>query len=185
MIVFLDTEFEDLCAGAGLLSMGFAAENGDELYIELTNGWSYGACSDFVLDHVIPLFDAEPHERMTRAQAAGKVADWLRKYAESGVVRVVSDSTWDWEHLIDLLRPLHEVMEFSRTGNVARLGDIELKFSMPTISADDQSAFNYAYETFFEGGNPEGKKYMPHHALVDARALRHAVMAAGNKGACV
>jgi hypothetical protein len=48
MRVFLDTEFSGLSSDPRLLSIGLVAENGAELYIELTDGWSEGNCSAWV-----------------------------------------------------------------------------------------------------------------------------------------
>ena len=38
--IFFDTEFSGLTSDPRLLSIGFVAEDGAELYIEFTDGWS-------------------------------------------------------------------------------------------------------------------------------------------------
>jgi hypothetical protein len=45
MIVFFDTEFTGLTSDPRLLSIAFVADNGQELYIEFTNGWGEADCS--------------------------------------------------------------------------------------------------------------------------------------------
>lgn len=64
MIVFFDTEFTGLSSDPRLLSIGMVADSGEELYIELTNGWSEDNCSYWVMNNTLPLLGNG--ERLTR-----------------------------------------------------------------------------------------------------------------------
>ena len=55
MRVFFDTEFTGLSSDPRLLSIGMVADRGEELYIELTNGWSEDNCSYWVMKNIMPL----------------------------------------------------------------------------------------------------------------------------------
>lgn len=65
--VFFDTEFTDLLHPV-LISIGFVAENGRRLYIEL-RGWTPQECSPFVNEAVLPLL-GDPREQNSAAEAA-------------------------------------------------------------------------------------------------------------------
>ena len=68
-LVFVDTEFTDLRAGAQLLSIGLVKLTGEELYVEIETD---APCSSFVIEHVLPhmtgeAMSAEEAERQIRA----------------------------------------------------------------------------------------------------------------------
>jgi len=69
-IVFIDCEFTDL-ADPKLLSIGLVADDGRELYIELTGA------STFVLDTVVPQFGLMPHQETSLIDIGKRVGDWL------------------------------------------------------------------------------------------------------------
>jgi hypothetical protein len=54
MNIFIDTEFSGLGSDPRLISIALVAEQGAELYIELTSGWSAELCSRWVVEHVLP-----------------------------------------------------------------------------------------------------------------------------------
>lgn len=175
MKTYFDTEFEDLRAGAGLLSIGLITEAGAEIYIELTDGWDIDECSPFVLDHVIPLFDADAGDKCSHAEAGIRVLEFLKRHAENHSVELVSDSEWDW----NLLLSLFASQGAERVGNRMQVSGIQIHFSMAQWrSPVAASVFQDAYAGYFSGDNPEQLYYLPHHALVDARALRHACLIA-------
>ena len=74
MHVFFDTEFTDLTSDPRLLSIGLVAEDGSELYIELTDGWSEENCSRWVREHVIPTLGKG--ERLTRRESGRRILAW-------------------------------------------------------------------------------------------------------------
>lgn len=57
MQIFLDTEFTSLDKPR-LISIGLVADNGQEFYRELADGWKLGECNMFVLARVLPLLSA-------------------------------------------------------------------------------------------------------------------------------
>lgn len=114
MRVWLDTEFTDFFHPI-LISAGFAAEDGSELYIELAEGqeggWRIGDCSDFVRAAVLP--QLQPEHAWPLAEAARRVHDFLLESGRNGPVEVVVDYTMDAELVRELLfnamHPAHQL----------------------------------------------------------------------------
>ncbi|HGW4499799.1 TPA: hypothetical protein ACNIE0_006309, partial [Pseudomonas aeruginosa] len=83
-----------------LISLALVAEDGDEFYVELLDGWSECHCSDFVFETVLPQLDLETLG-MTRDQASLRLREFL---SAQGPVEIVGDALrWDWPLLLELL----------------------------------------------------------------------------------
>lgn len=158
MIIYVDTEFTDLNDTFGpirLISAGFVAENGLELYFELTDNYQQFDCSEFVIENVLPHLDSNRHGLLS-AQAVSRICEWIENFGET--VHLATDAPhFDWKLLKELL--------------VAHKAWPNNLFGEP-ISVDATS-INERYESYFDC-QPLAIR---HHALWDARAL-----ATANKG---
>lgn len=163
--IYYDTEFTDLSPDASLITIGFITEAGDELYIELTDGWTKDECSCFVCEEVLPLLGLHNPELLTRAAAAARIEAWfheLRAGDQSIPIECLSDSTFDWQHLLELFPWEPGKDPWSRRYNVVgRLVQNEVPSS---------SQFEKALNDLT---NHEEQ----HHALIDARAIKLATEA--------
>lgn len=153
MRVFLDTEFTGLTSDPRLLSIGLVAENGAELYLELTDGWSVGNCSAWVRDHVIPLLGNG--EQCTRRAAGRRILSWFA--FDEGPPTLLSDSDWDTALIAGLMDECGIPRE--------RYGLEVLKYKTKTQA----TAFEEARLRCFESLN-----LVQHHALNDARVFHAA-----------
>lgn len=98
MRIYFDTEFTSLDDDADLISAGFIAESGAELYVEITD-FRLDACSGFVKTNVLPLLgkgDKIP-ERMTGMQFGLRFGYWLEQFSEE--IKLISDHGVDWKLL--------------------------------------------------------------------------------------
>lgn len=95
---YLDTEFTSLNRyTARLISLALVIPGGPEFYVELTDAWEEGDCSDFVRTVVIPKLDLAVHGR-TVEQARMELHAFLQIL---GPVEIISDAPqWDWPLLI-------------------------------------------------------------------------------------
>jgi hypothetical protein len=66
MLIFLDTEFTSF-DHPELISMGLVGEDGREFYAERTD-YQRDACSDFVLETVLPLLGRVPGAACSRSE---------------------------------------------------------------------------------------------------------------------
>ena len=104
MKIFIDTEFTDLWSPE-LMSVGFAAECGARLYVEVApdpsgnRGWVPSRCSRFVKDSVIPLLQGGGFA-CSRAEAATRTLAWLENFPRA--IEMVADSAVDFHLLHDL-----------------------------------------------------------------------------------
>jgi hypothetical protein len=162
--VFYDAEFTTLEPDSDLLSIGFVAADSDaELYIEITD--CRGHPSDFVKQHVLPLFGLHDPECLTRAQAAVRIQEWLdglRGGDRTREIGLVSDSAWDWNHVSRLFfRPEEPYWPM-----IFNVSDIRIQHGFSTgRERDNFSVELQAYHL---------RHQQQHHALVDARALKYA-----------
>ncbi len=154
MRVFLDTEFSSNFGDGDLISVGLATEDGREFYAELSDGWCVEDCTSFVRSAVLPLLDHNPSTTMKTNDAADALAAWLDGL---GDVEIVFDACDD-EQLIKRL--LDERVE-----NLS----ISWRY-LSWSSGADALDYDRRIEELFEN---EPRR---HHALVDARVLRDAVM---------
>jgi hypothetical protein len=80
MRIWLDTEFTDLDKPK-LISVGMAAENGEDCYVELAEGqsgcWRRSDCTEFVAHRVLPLL--EPPYAFMVQEAGRRVAGFLMR----------------------------------------------------------------------------------------------------------
>ena len=145
MRLFLDTEFEGLHDGAGLISIALVSEDDRYFYAELSGCWLVSDCSDWVQANVVAKLDCRAETTMSRAEAADRLRAFLSGFTEAVIC---FDSEHDERHLRGLLGPL--------PGHV-RLENIN--------SEVEQAVFN----AFFAD-----QPHAQHHALTDAMALAYA-----------
>ncbi|HBO5116064.1 TPA: hypothetical protein L4W63_000321 [Pseudomonas aeruginosa] len=101
--VYLDTEFTSLNRyTCKLISLALVVPAGPEFYVELTDAWEEGDCSDFVLEIVLPQLNLVAYGRTTE-HARIELLDFLQ---ELGPVEIISDAPdWDWPLLVWLAGP--------------------------------------------------------------------------------
>jgi hypothetical protein len=153
--IFLDTEFTDF-VNPKLIAVGLVSELGQEFYAELTDGWQPEQCSPFVVDAVLPCLDRHPTSNLNRIEAGEQVLSWLTSIADK--VSVVSDAHVDWHLVFGMLPPGHR----DRMAIEYQI----LQWPGAAMARHHQLLLN----DYFGAGVKR------HHALVDARALRNAVM---------
>lgn len=150
MKVFLDCEFTQLNAQAKLISLALVAEDGRELYVELTDGYELQDCSAFVIEHVVPQLDLARYG-CTTAEAQKRLAAFVE--ALHANLEICSDAPgYDWGFFCELVyvsgrwpsnvlnRPLNLIDMYNELEGEGE--DVEIE-------------------------TPE----LPHHALLDARIL--------------
>ena len=166
--VFYDCEFTDLTPDADLLSIGFvAADSEDELYIEISDAHRARA-SSFVRQEVLPRFGLHNPQVLKRVAAAARIEEWLdglRGDNRQRQIVLLSDSTWDWQLMIELFIPAPGEPPWSRSFNVA--GRLVQQY---LDSGRQTACFNEALEMFHRESRQQ------HHALVDARGLKVAYL---------
>jgi hypothetical protein len=164
--VFYDTEFTDLKSDSDLLSIAFVAGDVNaELYIEIADA-NRANVSDFVHTEVLPLFGRFNPEVLTRNNAAVRIETWLDRLREGNRNRQVimmSDSSWDWQHLCGLLGQLSGQASWSQALNVIGRTAQQI-ISEPSLMV----SINEKIEAYHR------EHRLRHHALVDARALKAA-----------
>jgi diamine N-acetyltransferase len=129
-----------------LISVGAVATDGANFYCELSD-WPRSSCSEFVRDTVLPLLDGDA---VPHPVAAESFARWLGERTEHAPVTLISDSGFDRWAMADLLgrEDLPPGCEWLR---------------VPIHYEQLDSAV-------------EGLGLRRHHALDDARALRHTIL---------
>lgn len=168
-IIFFDTEFEDLHVNAGLISIGLVSEHGVKFYAELTDTWHPSRCSYFVEETVLPLLDAPESNRLTSIQLGIRLFDWLAEQAANqDSLVMVADSEWDWHMLNRVFRPISKVLSLRTIDVFMEESSLRLTFEMPSFEEPALSERTALMNTRYGGRQ--------HHALVDANALRFAVM---------
>ncbi|KRP49873.1 hypothetical protein TU75_15160 [Pseudomonas poae] len=149
MKLFLDCEFTQLNRDTKLISLALVSEAGHEYYVELTDTYQVGDCSDFVIHNVLPLLDLAEHGK-TLVEAQSSLLAFLSNL--EGPLEVCSDAPdWDW----DLFCQLAYVNHRWPANVVNRATNLILIFRH--LQADDIGNITL----------PE----LPHHALLDARLL--------------
>jgi hypothetical protein len=152
VIVYIDTEFTDLYADNGpirLISAGFVAENGQELYFELTDNYEVIDCSEFVLENVLTYLDHGKYG-LTTAEAALKLKAWCEGLG--GRIQFATDAPmYDYKLIAEML--------FYQSVIIENLDMQALYFNAVDIE--------YKIQKYFEE-NPDAYR---HNALADARAL--------------
>lgn len=149
MKLFLDCEFTQLNRDTKLISLALVSEAGHEFYVELTDTYLVGDCSDFVILNVLPQLNVAAHGQ-TLVEAQSSLLAFLSDL--EGALEVCTDAPeWDWNLFCQLAYVDHRW-----PGNVAnRATNLILLFRH--LEADDIGDVTL----------PE----LPHHALLDARLL--------------
>jgi len=147
--VFLDCEFTQLNRDTKLISLALVSEAGHEYYVELTDTYLVGDCSDFVIQNVLPQLDSNRHGRLlASAQAAMK--SYLDSFEEE--LEICSDAPdWDWRFCCQLAGSADE---------------------WPSNVANEPTNLIHLFRHL--EGNDLGEvdlPELPHHALLDARLL--------------
>jgi hypothetical protein len=95
---FLDTEFTILNRyTCRLISLALVVPGGAEFYVELTDAWEEGDCSDFVREIVLPQLNPAVYGRTTE-EARIELLNFLQTV---GSVEIISDAPeWDWPLLM-------------------------------------------------------------------------------------
>lgn len=95
MKLFLDCEFNQLNRDPKLISLAVVSEAGHEYYVELTDTYLAGDCSDFVIQNVLPQLNLPAHgQPLVEAQTS--LLAFLGGL--EGLVDVCSDAPeWDWD----------------------------------------------------------------------------------------
>lgn len=166
MRIFIDTEFTGF-EEPRLISLGLVTDAGEAWYAELADGWSMHDCTDFVRESVLPLLSSETKVRLTRQAAAAALADWLVRVSDNAFLVIVFDAEVDWRLLVGLLAE-------NDPGGGVRMAPAPLSWP--------GSAMAYRCSDLLDaclGSHPQR-----HHALVDARALREAVLQTESEFRC-
>ena len=164
MTVFCDTKFTDLTSDSDLLSIGFAEANSDaELCIEILDA-NRVVASHFVRAEVFPLFGQHNPQVLRRTADAVRIEEWLdglRECDRNLQIIMLSDSTWDWPHLLELFIPMPGEPPWAQSFNV-----VGRTVHSVLGSGRQSAAFGEALELFHR------QHTLRHHALVDVRALK-------------
>lgn len=151
MRVYFDCEFTHLGEGRKLISVGFVAEDGQELYIELPKNYMIDECSSFTEEFVLPHLNTLTCG-LSNPEAAHTIAQWIEKLGSQ--VTLASDAPKiDYALVLQLLQE-HECMPVN-------LATVPLYIALGNVQQE--------YESYFE--RPDA---VQHHALWDARALTYA-----------
>ena len=155
MRVYLDTEFTQFTQPQ-LISVGLAADDGRELYAVMKS-IPLHQCSAFVREIVLPIIEYWPSATLDRRELRQSLQQWLNESAEP--LEIVCDFATDAELLIELID--------GNTDHALRAFNIA---SVTVLSALQCEQTTHAVDRYFT----QPRQWPRHHALEDARALRHA-----------
>ena len=147
MRVFVDTEYTDFI-DCDLISIGLVADDGREFYGERSD-YDQASCSQFVRAAVLPQLGQYPGQVFMREALRVALLAWLAQFARQPERVLCFDYGGDWELLCDLLDGPPTGWQAHHVGQLLDPGRTE----------------DYYREH-------RGR----HHALVDARANRFAVV---------
>ncbi|MFM0114965.1 hypothetical protein [Paraburkholderia nemoris] len=147
MRVFVDTEFTDFIE-CDLVSIGLVADDRREFYGERSD-YDRASCNEFVRAAVLSQLGQYPGRVFTREALRTALVAWLDQFADEAERTLCFDYFGDWELLCDLLDGPPAGWQAHHVGQLLDPGRQE------------------AYYREHRGR---------HHALVDARAKRHAMM---------
>lgn len=166
VFVFLDTEFTDLGMSSDLLSLGLVArDTEDELYIEIADAERRHS-SSFVREVVWPLFGKHNPQVLKRVGAAARIDEWLDGLRDGNreiLIVLLTAYSGDWMHMLDLFVTMPGEKPWSREFNVC--GQM---LQSHLLSGRQNLAYDEAELEYFRRHGDQ------HHALVDARAMKHA-----------
>lgn len=155
MRVYLDTEFTQFTQPE-LISIGLAAEDGGEFYAVMKS-FPLQQCSAFVREVVLPIIEHWPVATLDRRELRKSLMQWLNESGEP--LQVVCDFATDAELLIELIHG--DARDALRAFNIA---------NATVLTALQCEQITDAVDNYFD----EPRQWPRHHALEDARALRHA-----------
>ncbi len=158
MRVYFDTEFTQFTQ-PDLISIGLVAADGREFYAVMKS-IPLKQCSAFVREVVLPIIEHWPSATLDRRELAQSLRQWFNEMAEP--CEVVCDFATDADLLIELIGG--ETDHALRALNIARV-------TVLSVTQCEQIA--EAFDRYFT----EPRQWPRHHALEDARALRHACAA--------
>lgn len=145
MKIVVDCEFTQLNATSKLISMALVAEDGQELYFELSDNYVIGDCSDFVVEKVLPQLSGGS-DSISLIAARQELLAFLARFDN---VEIMSDApAWDWEFFCDIA---YHNGKWPGNASNKPLNLIDM-FNNKNMQGEDA---------------PE----LPHHALLDARLL--------------
>jgi 3' exoribonuclease, RNase T-like len=173
VILYLDTEFTDLAVHSRLLSIGIVGPSGRgvSFYAEVTDRDRLDGASWFAVAHVLPQFGRAPQASCTYAELGRRLGTFLGKLTSSLApgerIDVAHGYHLDWDLLALALRDGAgprgaQVMRRIRPLNV---------YSIVRRAAGGEGPLNRPAS----GSVPPSAH---HHALADARTLRHVCEAA-------
>jgi hypothetical protein len=152
MLIFLDTEFSDLCKDARLISIGIVSEEGGEFYAELSDTYHPNDCGAFTQEAVLPLLQGGD-ALMDMNELALRLCEWIEGLGQP--VMIATDSlTWDWPWIQEIF--YDKKWPNNLDGKPASLYELV-----------DSPFFERAVEDAFANHQPPLRR---HHALDDARA---------------
>ncbi len=163
--VYFDTEFSDML-NPQLLSIGLISESGQELYIEVASAKEM-VVSDFVKAEVLPLFGKHNPLVLEYDAIAPMLENWFDQLRggnrEIGIV-LVSDYPTDWMLVAELKEPMPGTPSWTRAANI---GSRMIQSLMN--SGRQVTEYFDAIEEYHRAHKQQ------HHALVDARAMKHTI----------
>jgi hypothetical protein len=163
MRAYLDTEFSNTTA-PDLISVGLVLASGEEFYAERTDVGN-DVCSDFVKAIVLKKLGRFPGRAFDQDGMRWALCAWLTTMLKRhGTVELASDIELD-------------------TRLVAQLLGDDLPAGVTMVDVYDERS-DLAREAFFMKAILDGRPDEDHHALYDARALRHACECGEIKAPC-
>jgi len=143
--IFVDTEFTNF-ESPKLISIGLVALSGEEFYAETE--YDKYECSNFVHEHVIPLLTIKEKSSLDNIRA--RLLSWIESVRNDGVILICYDPEYDREMLGQIFRNQTPPSVLFRNLGLSYVNGLK------------------RYEFHVKNKQAE------HHALHDARALRHA-----------
>ena len=157
-MVFLDCEFTSL-EDPKLLSIALVAEEGRELYVELSGDSHLKRASTFVIETVAPQFGLVPHAETSRIDIGKRVGAWLLEFSVPSI-----DVLYDFHADMELLESsLREAAMWTRIKSVLVPTHIGYLIGETVVT----TAMETSWSASFAADGIER-----HHAFADARALR-------------
>jgi hypothetical protein len=158
--LFFDTEFTDIHPKKtpALISIGLVAADGREFYAELTDTWSHGECSNFVIQTVLPLLQGGD-VKMKAAQCAIRLKEWIEGLGDGEVILRTDAPRYDWTLVAEMFQ-----FYGCWPANLRR------KYGTIYFESDRRlHRYQSAMTSFWKEHSSR-----QHHALVDARSMRFA-----------
>lgn len=156
MRVFMDTEFTNF-SEPELISIGLVAQCGAEFYAELSEGWRPERCSPFIVESVLPLLVCSAGTALSLRDASRGLANWLAALGSDPIL--VFDAPVDEL----LLRRLLQASSVSA----------DIAVNMQPLCWPGCAMARH-FELLLSQLLTHNTRR--HHALVDARAMRQAVL---------